>query len=155
MMDERHDVKDLAGMDGSPVGVYVSGQFFKMGQLTQADYVDCAAWKSAQALEVVIAAAPQNFRPDTIELKAVAIARIMDAPADPLKMLGDAKCIERLAFLAVQRGGDWPAEGNWLGFTRKLDKRGYQELQEAVWKISGFTVVKKTEAEAANATENP
>jgi len=155
MTNESHDIKALEGMDGGPVGVYVGGQFFKMGQLTQVDYVDCAAWRSAQAVEIVIAAAPQNFRPDTTEIKAASIARLLDMPADPLKMLTDVRCIERLAFLAAQRGGDWPASGNWLGFTMKLDKRGYQELQQAVWKASGFVVEKKTEPEAANASANP
>lgn len=156
MEGEEHDLNVMAGMDGSPVGVYVSGKFFKMGQLCQADYVDCAAWKSAQSVEVVIAAAPQNFRPDTTEIKAAAIARIMAEPADPLKMLTDVRCIERLAFLAAQRGGEWPASGNWLGFTKKLDKRGYQELQQAVWQVSGFAVEKKSsDVEAANATANP
>jgi hypothetical protein len=156
MMDEPRDLNAMAGLDGSPVGVYVSGQFFKMGQLSQADYVDCAAWKAAQAIEVVIAAAPQNFRPDVSEIKASAIQRIMCEPADPLKMLSDVRCIERLAFLAVQRGGEWPPTGNWLGFTMKLDKRGYQELQQAVWKCSGFAVeAKASDAEAANATANP
>jgi hypothetical protein len=154
-MDSEHNLNNLAGMDGSPVGVYVDGKFFKMGQLAQADYIDCAAWKSGQAIEVIIAACPQNFRPDTTEIKAAAIARIMDSPADPLKMLGDAKCIERLAFLAAKRGGDWPDQGNWTFFVMKLDKRGYQELQEAVWKCSGFAVTKKADPEAANATENP
>jgi hypothetical protein len=154
-MEEPRNLNALAGMDGSPVGVYVGGRLFKMGQLSQADYVDCAAWKASQAIEVVIAAAPQNFRPDVTEIKASAIQRIMLEPADPLKMLSDARCIERLAFLAVQRGGEWPPDGNWLGFTMKLDKRGYQELQQAVWQCSGFAVAKASEPEAANATENP
>ena len=144
---------DISGMDGSPVGVYVSGVFFKMGQLSQADYVDCAAWKTAQAVEVIIAAAPQNFRPDTIDIKAAAIARVMDQPVDPIKLLTDVKCVERLAFLAVQRGGPYP--GNWGGFVANLDKRGYQELLAAVWRCSGFSVPKKDEPEAANATQNP
>jgi hypothetical protein len=152
-MDDKK--QDLIGLDGSPVGVYVSGQFFKMGQLSQADYVNCHEWKIAQAVEVIIAAAPQNFRPDTADIKAMAIAKIVESPVDPIRLLTDAKCIERLAFSAVQRAGPYP--GNWGGFVANLDKRGYQELQAAVWKCSGFTVPekKKDDAEDANANANP
>lgn len=160
MSDKPNDLTALEGMDGSPVGVSVAGKFFKMGMLSQVDYVDCAAWKTAQAVEVVIAASPQNLRPDTTEIKAAAIARIMESPVDPIRLLTDVKCIERLAFYAVERGGPdgYPGardEGGWKFFVLKLDKRGYQELQAAVWKCSGFSVPKKDESEAANATANP
>ena len=50
----------------------------------------------------------------------------------------------------------WLAQG-WTQQRKKYYFRtgGYQELQAAVWKCSGFTVTKKDDAEAANATANP
>lgn len=155
MMDEQHDIKALAGMDGSPVGVHVGGRFFKAGQLSQADYVEVWSELADAKVEKIFAAAPQNFRPDTIELKAKTIQLLMDSPAIALNMLGDGKCLTPLAYRCVKAGGDWPVSGNFLGFVMKLDNRGYQELQEMVWKCSGFTVTKKSDAEDANATANP
>lgn len=155
MVNERNDISDLAGMGGDAVLCHVNGKAFKMGQLTQADYVECAQWKSAKAIDVIIAASPTNLRPDTQEIKASSIARILNAPMDPLTLLSDVQCLEYLAFLCVKRGGEYPEQGNWTFFTKNLDKRGYQELQESVWKCSGFRVVEKQEGEAANATTNP
>ncbi|MDO8631195.1 MAG: hypothetical protein Q7R41_11945 [Phycisphaerales bacterium] len=155
MEQPKHDVSGIAGLDGSPVGVYVGGQLFKMGQLSQADYVDCAAWLAGKSIDTIMASSPTDNRPVVAEIKAAAISRLFDAPVDPIKMLIDVRCIERLAYLAAKRGGDYPIGGQWELFAMKLDKRGYFELQSAVWKVSGFAVEKKPDSEAANATPNP
>ena len=155
MEQSKHDIAALAGMDGSPVGVYVDGKFFKMGQFSQADYVDCHEWKKGEAIAGVLEAAPTNFHPTTIDIKAKAIAQIAMEPVDPIKLLLDDKCFERLAFLGAKRGGDYPVAGQWELFVLKLDRRGRQELQAAVWACSGFSVPKKDVAEAANAAANP
>lgn len=155
-----NDIKTMEGMDDSPVGVCVGGKFFKMGMLRESDYIDCMAWKSAQAAEALLAIGRDN-RPDTMALKADSIARIMDWPVEPIRMLNDAKCWDRLAFYAAIRGGDYPGqrdEGGWKYFMSHLDAQGLLDLHEALWRVSGFPykkIVKATGPEDANATENP
>jgi hypothetical protein len=158
MTDQPHNLKDLEGLDGAPLGCYVQGKFYKAAQLSMADYVDCALWRDTLAIEKIFAAAPQNFRPDTSDIKAQAIARLADNPVDPLKLLTDARCYERLAFYCLKRGGEYPGPRDDSGimfFIQNLDRRGNEELRDMIWRCSGFTVTKKSEQGDANATGNP
>ena len=150
-MDDQ-DLRSLDGMDGGAITVMVGDQLFKMAPLMPSDYIEAARWRAEQKVSSLLSSMPSNPLIDVTAIKAEAIASVLSKSISPWDLLGDIEGVCRLAEIALQRGGEF--KGNWEGFKRGLTKTSYQDLEKAVFKISGFKLPerKKDDAVAGNPT---
>lgn len=144
------DLRSLDGMDGGSVTVPVGDKVFKMAPLMPADYVEAARWRAEQKIASLLSAIPSNPMMDVASIKAEAIASVLAKAVSPWDLLGDIEGVCRLAEIALQRGGEF--KGNFEGFKRGMTRTTYQDLERAVFKVSGFKLPeRKAEGDAVSA----
>lgn len=74
------DLRDLVGIDGSPVTCMVGDQIFLMGPLQPADYMACSEWRAGQKIALILGSAASNPFLDVSSIKAEACAKVLSQP---------------------------------------------------------------------------
>jgi hypothetical protein len=154
------NLRELEGMNGGPITVLVAGQMYRMGQLTPIDYIEAAKWRAEQKVAALLSAIPANPIMDVSTIKAEACAAVLSKAVSPWDLLGDIEGVCRLAEIALRRGGEFKGPGGNAGFEffkNNINSTSYQELESAVFRVSGFKVPdrKKDDAVAENPTMLP
>lgn len=148
-MDDQN-LNALHGMNGEPITVLVGDKMFKMSPLMPADYIEAAKWRAEQKVSSLLSSMPTNPLMDVTAIKAEAIASVLAKAVSPWDLLGDIEGVCRLAEIALQRGGEF--KGNFEGFKRGMTKTTYQDLERAVFNVSGFKLPdRKVEGDAVSA----
>lgn len=142
------DLRALDGMQGEPITVMLAGQPYTMGMLEWADYVNCAADRAKDRLKVIFDTDPTNLARDVSDIKSKMGAEVLTKPCSPWDLLGDCEGLCRLAAKALNRGGH-PAI-NFAGLMNQPTQFPFKDLEQAVFRASGFHIVKAAPKDAVS-----
>lgn len=140
-------------MDDGTMSLMVGDKLYRMGLIEPSDYIAVSRWRAESKVSSMLGVQPSNRTLDVTAIKAEACASILCKVCGPFDLLGDIEGVHRLGFVSLIRGGEYkgqPDEPGYEYFKRNLTKTTYQDLERAVFKVSGFKLpAKKTGSDAA------